>query len=311
MKQLRQDWKEIWTLRGVTGLFVAAILSLSCMNVQAFDPAKIVDGNGAMDSAYELPDAASIERAKKKSDLSNLYAKYKEAGDYEKMIEILNQNYGLDPLRDEAIRNEYRDWAKATAAKKVVLGKKVLYRHRQDVTTIVAKEQDQGEAAALSMASLIMGQKTEEWAVARTLKEQRKQGVAVADSLASYLNTYFFGIDKPAKPTDAGYRVAPVTTDKLDSKEYQIFVERLKKNVHDGYPLLVQADSSCFYPLESGDRYYLVTGYMEDKSGEVAYIYFQDSSSKHQDHQWHGLKYAPVEEFWQAVAKASAPSYLW
>lgn len=50
---------------------------------------------------------------------------------------------------------------------------------------------------------------------------------------------------------------------------------------------------------------------MEDKSGKVAYIYFQDSSPKHQDPQWHGLKYAPVEEFWQAVAKASAPSYLW
>lgn len=155
------------------------------------------------------------------------------------MIEILNQSYGLDPLRDEAIRNEYRDWAKATAAKKVVLGKKVLYRHRQDVTTIVAKEQDQGEAAALSMASLIMGQKMEEWAVARSLKEQRKQGVAVADSLASYLNTYFFGIDKPAKPTDAGYRVAPVTTEKLDSKEYQDFVERLKK--------IFMMDTPCWF----------------------------------------------------------------
>lgn len=66
MKQLSKTWIRIRTVRGVIGLFVAAILSLSCMTVQAFDPAKIVDGNGAMDSAYELPDAASIERAKKK-----------------------------------------------------------------------------------------------------------------------------------------------------------------------------------------------------------------------------------------------------
>lgn len=66
-----------------------------------------------MDSMVVPLDPASIARAQKKSEMSHLYAKYKEEGNYEMMIRILNKVYGEDQERDAKIRREYMNPSKA------------------------------------------------------------------------------------------------------------------------------------------------------------------------------------------------------
>lgn len=113
-------------------------------------------------------------------------------------------------------------------------------------------------------------------------------------------------------PDGSGYRWAPYDSNPDNRHDnFKLFFYRLKQDIAEGYPLLLHVDSSLLYPGATGDRYVTCTGYFEDTTGAIAYLYFLDPSAQVQDSRWAGLKYIPLDEMLNAMGSIPHGGYLW
>lgn len=137
---------------------------------------------------------------------------------------------------------------------------------------------------------------------------ERSDGlVGTYDSdVARVLNEYIFG-GQPQSAYDAGYRVQPVSEYFVQS-EYDTFVQRIMRNIDDGYPSILQIKVSSVYASSNhGNHNVLVTGYYKagsDISFTILDPYYGGNS---------GTGYSDINALtlFRAIAASVEPSYIW
>lgn len=125
------------------------------------------------------------------------------------------------------------------------------------------------------------------------------------------LNQHLFGYETP-QGSQAGYRLATVTTANPNSDQMRLFKERLKQNIADGYPMYYTFDSSKIYPDSHGEHNVIGVGYQLSADGtDIAYLYYIDPSYTKQDPVYGGLKKITSEELFEAMQTCVEPNYAW
>jgi hypothetical protein len=124
------------------------------------------------------------------------------------------------------------------------------------------------------------------------------------------LNRHLFGYDTPLE-NQAGYRIETVTSD-TDLAQMQLFEERVKRNIAQGYPMYYTFDCARMYPNSYGEHNVIGIGYQLDENGEnIEYLYYIDPSYNQQDPVYGGLKKTTVEELFYAMQTCVEPNYAW
>ena len=124
--------------------------------------------------------------------------------------------------------------------------------------------------------------------------------------VARVLNAYVFGA-QPESAYDAGYRVQPVSEYFVQS-EYDTFVQRIMRNIDDGYPSILQIKVSSVYASSNhGNHNVLVTGYYKagsDISFTILDPYYGGNSGT-------GCSDINALTLFRAIVASVEPSYIW
>ena len=131
--------------------------------------------------------------------------------------------------------------------------------------------------------------------------------VGTYDTDAAYvLNEYLFGV-QPENVMDAGYRVQPVSTS-FDQDEFDTFVSRMKRNIIDGYPSIIQVKVNSLYGSGgSSNHNVLVSGYEETDEGCVLTLcdpYYSGTEGK-------GISFMDAAHVFTSIVESKEPSYIW
>ena len=124
--------------------------------------------------------------------------------------------------------------------------------------------------------------------------------------VARVLSEYLFG-GQPSSIYDGGYRVQP-TSGVFVQSEYDQFVTRMKRNIDDGYPSIVQIWTSYLYSGAGGENHNIVVyGYQETADGVIFYTvdpYFEGTD---------GGGYSTFDSYtlYQSIYSSYEPSYIW
>ena len=120
---------------------------------------------------------------------------------------------------------------------------------------------------------------------------------------ARVLNDYLFD-GQPVNDTDGGYRVQPLT-EKWDDKAYDLFCERMIRNIDTGYPSIIQVNSGNIYGSKSSANHNcLITEYtINDDTVSFTIIdpYNISVSGKEFDSAY----------LFKAILNSYEPSYIW
>jgi hypothetical protein len=123
--------------------------------------------------------------------------------------------------------------------------------------------------------------------------------------VARVLNQYIFG-GQPVKDTDGGYRVQPVSGTFVQS-EYSKFISRVKKNIDDGYPSILQIRVCDVYGGSITDNHnVIVSGYEENGS-----LYFTIVDPYFSGPSGNGVNTFDASALFGAVVNSVEPSYIW
>ncbi len=124
--------------------------------------------------------------------------------------------------------------------------------------------------------------------------------------VARVLSEYLFGA-APQNDTDAGYRVQPVST-VFDESEYSQFVSRIKRDIDDGYPSIIQIKVNSLYGGSTTVNHnVLVTGYEEGKDFTTLTLldpYFNGNLGN-------GVSVYDASAVFQSIVESNKPSYIW
>ena len=131
--------------------------------------------------------------------------------------------------------------------------------------------------------------------------------IGTYDTDAAYvLNEYLFGV-QPENAMDAGYRVQPVSTS-FDQDEFDTFVRRMKRNIIDGYPSIIQIRVNSLYGSGgSSNHNVLVSGYEETDEGCVLTLcdpYYSGTEGK-------GISFMDAAHVFTSIVESKEPSYIW
>lgn len=125
------------------------------------------------------------------------------------------------------------------------------------------------------------------------------------------LNRHLFGYDHP-QSNQPGYRLATVTTSDVHSEQMNLFKQRLRQNIADGYPMYYTFDSSKIYPGLRGEHNVIGIGYQLTEDGsDIAYLYYLDPSPNVQDSVYGGLKKVSPQELFASMLTCVEPNYGW
>ncbi|HFI0562599.1 TPA: C39 family peptidase [Streptococcus suis] len=125
------------------------------------------------------------------------------------------------------------------------------------------------------------------------------------------LNRHLFGYDHP-QSNQPGYRLATVTTSDVHSEQMNLFKQRLRQNIADGYPMYYTFDSSKIYPGLRGEHNVIGIGYQLTEDGsDIAYLYYLDPSPNVQDSVYGGLKKVSPQELFESMLTCVEPNYGW
>ncbi|MGQ7373888.1 C39 family peptidase [Streptococcus suis] len=125
------------------------------------------------------------------------------------------------------------------------------------------------------------------------------------------LNRHLFGYDYP-QSNQPGYRLATVTTSDVHSEQMNLFKQRLRQNIADGYPMYYTFDSSKIYPGLRGEHNVIGIGYqLTEEGSDIAYLYYLDPSPNVQDPVYGGLKKVSPQELFESMLTCVEPNYGW
>lgn len=125
------------------------------------------------------------------------------------------------------------------------------------------------------------------------------------------LNRHLFGYDYP-QSHQPGYRLATVTTSDVHSEQMNLFKQRLRQNIADGYPMYYTFDSSKIYPGLRGEHNVIGIGYqLTEEGSDIAYLYYLDPSPNVQDPVYGGLKKVSPQELFESMLTCVEPNYGW
>lgn len=175
--------------------------------------------------------------------------------------------------------------------------------------------QKEGYYCTAACAQMILdhfGISTQQDSLARQMNTyepgQRADGiVGTYDTDAAYvLNEYLFGV-QPENVMDAGYRVQPVST-YFDQNEFETFVRRMKRNIDDGYPSIIQIRVNSLYGSGgSSNHNVLVSGYEETDEGCVLTLcdpYYSGTEGR-------GISFMDAAHVFTSIVESKEPSYIW
>lgn len=124
--------------------------------------------------------------------------------------------------------------------------------------------------------------------------------------VARVLNDYLFG-GQPQKDTDGGYRVQPVSESFVQS-EYSKFISRMRKNIDDGYPSILQVRVCDVYGGSTTENHNVIVSGYEEKDGNLCFTivdpYFGGPSGT-------GLNTFSASALFSAIVNSVEPSYIW
>ena len=131
--------------------------------------------------------------------------------------------------------------------------------------------------------------------------------VGTYDTDAAYvLNEYLFGV-QPENVMDAGYRVQPVST-YFDQNEFDIFVRRMKRNIDDGYPSIIQIRVNSLYGSgTSSNHNVLVSGYANTDDGYVLTL----TDPYYSGTEGNGISMMDATHVFTSIVESKEPSYIW
>ena len=124
------------------------------------------------------------------------------------------------------------------------------------------------------------------------------------------LNKHLFGYEYPEEGA-AGYRLATVSSGAKDSDDMYLFIERLKQNIADGYPMYFTFDVSKIYPGLEGEHNVIGIGYSLNGNGDIVDIHYIDPDPGQQDPIFGGWKTVTPEELLDAMTTCVEPNYGW
>ncbi|MDW8750099.1 C39 family peptidase [Streptococcus suis] len=125
------------------------------------------------------------------------------------------------------------------------------------------------------------------------------------------LNRHLFGYDYP-QSNQPRYRLATVTTSDVHSEQMNLFKQRLRQNIAEGYPMYYTFDSSKIYPGLRGEHNVIGIGYQLTEDGsDIAYLYYLDPSPNVQDPVYGGLKKVSPQELFESMLTCVEPNYGW
>lgn len=124
--------------------------------------------------------------------------------------------------------------------------------------------------------------------------------------VARVLSEYLFGA-APQNDMDGGYRVQPVS-EVFKENEYNQFVKRVRRNIDDGYPSIIQIRVSSLYGgSTSSNHNVLVTGYEEGKD----FISLTLLDPYYDGNQGNGVSVYDASAVFQSIVESVEPSYIW
>ncbi|MBQ9823740.1 MAG: C39 family peptidase [Solobacterium sp.] len=144
----------------------------------------------------------------------------------------------------------------------------------------------------------------EENTYAPGIREDGIKGTYDTD-VARVLNQYIFG-GQPVKETDGGYRVQPVSESFVQS-EYSQFISRVKKNINDGYPSILQIRVCDVYGGSVTDNHNVIVSGYEDNGS----LYFTIVDPYFNGPSGNGVNTFRASDLFSAIVNSVEPSYIW
>lgn len=206
---------------------------------------------------------------------------------------------------DSEVKNEEQAaMNEAPAVSDTVAGKVLL-----DVVAQVQQEWNWCAPTTVSMILSCHGIHVTQAQLAREMGTEETFGTHNADAIR-VLNKHLFGVEYPADGA-AGYRLATVTSGAPGSEDMNLFLDRLKQDIADGYPLYLTFDVSKIYSGLSGEHNVICIGYHQTEAGEVDLIYYLDPDPGQQDPVYGAWKTVTPEELLTAMTTCVESNYGW
>ena len=123
--------------------------------------------------------------------------------------------------------------------------------------------------------------------------------------VARVLSIYLFGAE-PKTASDGGYRVQALSNTYSEAA-YNKFVERMDRNINDGYPSMIQVDVNTLYGNGKKVNLFVVISGYADIGGVHHYIildpYYEGGMG--------GRSIVPAWQLFNSIISSYEPSYLW
>lgn len=160
----------------------------------------------------------------------------------------------------------------------------------------------------VSMMLSSRGVHVDQYQLAREMGTYEPFGTHNRDAIR-ILNRHLFGYEAPTAQ-QAGYRLATVTS--ASPEELQLFKERLRQNIADGYPMYYTFDCAKIYPGFRGEHNAIGIGYELTLDGQdIANIYYLDPMPALQDPTYGSLKKVSPQLLLEAMLTCQEPDYGW
>lgn len=160
----------------------------------------------------------------------------------------------------------------------------------------------------VSMMLSSRGVHVDQYQLAREMGTYEPFGTHNRDAIR-ILNRHLFGYEAPIAQ-QAGYRLATVTS--ASPEELQLFKERLRQNIADGYPMYYTFDCAKIYPGFRGEHNAIGIGYELTPDGQdIANIYYLDPMPALQDPTYGSLKKVSPQLLLEAMLTCQEPNYGW
>lgn len=183
--------------------------------------------------------------------------------------------------------------------------------HRLEVPMQVQRRWNTCAPTAVSMILASRGLTVDQDTLATLMETDENFGTHNVNAIR-VLNQQLFGYENPTG-SQAGYRLATVTSSDPNSEDMRLFKYRLKRDIDDGYPLYYTVNNAVLYPgVTKGEHNVVGTGYQLSSDGQdITALYYIDPSPKVQDPVYAGLKKVSPEELLAAMVACEEPHYAW